>query len=473
MRAGLAFIALTIGAALAGSFATRAQVQSSPDVLLITIDDLNDWVGPLAGHPQALTPNLDRLAERGMTFTNAHTAAPLCNPSRTAFMTGLRPSTSGVYDNGPDWRTLDVFDGIRTLPGHFQDQGYETYGAGKLFHAHTYAPAGFFGLNDTSAWNAFYPALNRQLPDEVGPPIRPANANPGFFGFDWSNVWVDDAAMGDGQVVGWVERRMAEVTNGPRFLAAGIYRPHLPWYIPQAYLDMHPLEQIELPTTIENDLGDVPEFARTARAQGNEMQDWVLEQGVWAEAVQAYLASTSFADAMVGRLLDALDASGTAGNTIVVLMSDHGFHLGEKHRWRKSSLWNESTHVPLIIVAPGVTVPGSRSGKPVSLLDVYPTLTELAGVPVPDHLEGTSLLPLIEDPDAEWDHVAITTESFGNHSVRGERYRYTRYADGSEEVYDLEADPNEWTNLADDPAMVGVKQRLSARLPEVNVRLQR
>ena len=172
-------------------------------------------------------------------------------------------------------------------------------------------------------------------------------------------------------------------------------------------------------------------------------------------------------------LLDALDASGRAGNTIVVLMSDHGFHLGEKHRWRKNSLWNEATHVPLIIVAPGVTVPGSRSGKPVSLLDVYPTLTELAGVPVPDHLEGTSLLPLIEDPDAEWDHVAITTEGFGNHSVRGERYRYTRYADGSEEVYDLEADPNEWTNLADDPAMAGVKQRLSARLPEVNVRLQR
>ena len=204
--------------------------------------------------------------------------------------------------------------------------------------------------------------------------------------------------MGDGQVVGWVERRIAEVANGPRFLAAGIYRPHLPWYIPQAYLDMHPPEQVELPTTIENDLGDVPEFARTARAQGNEMQDWVLEQGVWPEAVQAYLASTSFADAMVGRLLDALDASGRAGNTIIVLMSDHGFHLGEKHRWRKSSLWNESTHVPLIIVAPGVTVPGSRSGKPVSLLDVYPTLTELAGVPVPEHLEGTSLLPLIEDP---------------------------------------------------------------------------
>ena len=249
MRAGLAFIALTIGAALAGAFATRAQVQSPPDVLLITIDDLNDWVGPLAGHPQALTPNLDRLAERGMTFTNAHTAAPLCNPSRTAFMTGLRPSTTGVYDNGPDWRTLDVFDGIRTLPGHFQDQGYETYGAGKLFHAHTYAPAGFFGLNDTTAWNAFYPALNRQLPDEVGPPVRPANRNPGFFGFDWSNVWVDDAAMGDGQVVGWVERRIAEVTNGPRFLAAGIYRPHLPWYIPQAYLAMHPLEQVELALT--------------------------------------------------------------------------------------------------------------------------------------------------------------------------------------------------------------------------------
>lgn len=468
MRRRRGFAAGLTAAALGLCLAAPAGAQPAPDVLMITIDDLNDWVGPLGGHPNVRTPNMDRLAERGITFTNAHTTAPLCNPSRTAFMTGLRPSTSGVYDNAPDWRTLDVFDGVRTLPGHFMDNGYATFGAGKLFHAHTYSAPGFFGLNDTTAWNDFYPALDRQLPDEVGPPARPANENPGFFGFDWSRVWVDDRAMGDGQVVGWVEGRIAEPAVGPRFLAAGIYRPHLPWYVPQPYLDMHPLAEIELPTTIENDLDDVPEIARTAPSQGNAMHDWVLEAGVWPDAVQAYLASTSFADAMVGRLLDALDASGRADDTIVVLLSDHGFHLGEKHRWRKNSLWTESTRVPLIIAAPGVTTPGSRSDRPVSLLDVYPTLAELAGLPVPDHLEGASLLPLIENPRAEWDHVAITTDGFRNHTVRGQRYRYTRHPDGSEELYDLEADPDEWRNLAGDPALADVQARLAARLPEVD-----
>lgn len=465
----LTFVALLTGCA------PQPGSSSRPDVLFIMVDDMNDWVGPLGGHPQTSTPNLDRLADRGMVFANAQTAAPLCNPSRTALMTGLRPSSTGVYGNGEDWRNMEVFDGIPTLPRYFRDAGYQTFGAGKLFHAHTYGgAAGFEGLNDVTAWVDFYPSLTRQLPDEVGPPTRPANGNPGFIGFDWSAVVTDDRAMGDGQVVNYIETEIAAATGGdPHFFAAGIYRPHLPWYIPQKYLDMHPLEEIQLPEVRDDDLDDVPEIARRAPVQGNEMQDWVLEQGVWPEAIQAYLGSISFADAMVGRLIDALDASGRADRTIIILMSDHGFHLGEKHRWRKQSLWEDATHVPLIVVAPGVTTPGSRTDAPVSLLDVYPTLAELAGLEMPGHVEGNSLMPLLEDPHAAWEHVAVTTNGFMEHAVRDERYRYIRHADGSEEVYDHETDPNEWTNLADDPAMAEVKTRLAKALPEVNVRVTR
>ena len=471
IRLFIVLAAVIASAACTGS--TAAPQGEAPDVLLISIDDLNDWVGVLGGHPQARTPNIDRLADRGMVFTNAHTTAPLCNPSRTALMSGLRPSTTGVYGNGEDWRRMEIFQDISTLPRLFRESGYQTMGGGKLFHAHTYTPQGFFGLNDPNAWDTYYPSIGRQLPDEVGPPVRPANRNPGYFGFDWSPVVVDDEAMGDGQVVSSAVRQIGTATPGPKFVGVGIYRPHLPWYIPQKYLDMHPLEDIILPETIENDLDDVPELGRFAAARADETHDWVLEQGVWDEAVQAYLASTSFADAMVGRIIDALDNSGRADNTIIVLFSDHGFHVGEKHRWRKETLWEDVTHVPLIVVAPGVTTPGSRTRRPVSLLDIYPTLTELAGLETPGHLEGTSLMPLLEDPDAEWDHAAVTTNGYMEHSVRGDRYRYIRHSDGTEEVYDLESDPNEWTNLADDPSVSEIKQSLANWLPEVNVRLNR
>jgi arylsulfatase A-like enzyme len=468
--------------ALAAALAVTAQAQTPasrpPDILFITVDDLNDWVGPLLGHPQALTPNMDRLADRGMVFANAHTAAPLCNPARTALMFGLRPSSTGVYGNNEDWRNMEVFDGIPSLPRYFRDAGFRTFGAGKLFHAHTYSPQGFFGLNDLAAWTDFYPYLGRQLPDEVGPPTRPANGNPGYLGFDWSPVVTDDSAMGDGQVVSYIERQYAAAAGPePRFLAAGIYRPHLPWYVPQKYLDMHPLGDIQLPLVLDDDLDDVPPIARPAALNAGQTHDWVLEEGVWPEAVQGYLASVSFADAMVGRLLDALDASGRADSTIIVMMSDHGFHVGEKHRWRKQTLWEDATHVPLIIVVPGVTTPGSRTNRPVSLLDIYPTLTELAGLGRPGHLEGTSLVPLLENPEAEWDHAAVTTNGYMEHAVRDERYRYIRHSDGSEEVYDHLTDPNEWFNLAGEasgalagePSGAEVGRRLAEWLPEVNV----
>ncbi|MBN1237852.1 MAG: sulfatase, partial [Gammaproteobacteria bacterium] len=346
--------------------------------------------------------------------------------------------------------------------------GYRTLGAGKIFHAHTFGPGGFAGLNDTSAWDAFYPSLDRQLPDELGPPLRPANGNPLMAGFDWSGLVAEDDAIGDGQVVSWVERQLRAETGTPRFVAAGIFRPHLPWYVPRQYFDMYPLDSVQLPAAPADDLDDVPEVARAGTYQSRELHEWVVEQQVWREAVQGYLASISFADAMVGRLLDALEESGRADRTIIVLFGDHGFHLGEKQRWRKMTLWEESTHVPLIVVAPGVTQPGSSSGEAVSLMDLYPTLAELAGLDVPAHVEAESLTPLLRDPGAVREAPAVITYGYDNHAIRDERYRYIRYADGSEELYDHRNDPNEWHNLAGGRGSDAVIARLARYLPDRN-----
>ncbi len=450
----------------------QAQPEDRPDILFISVDDLNDWVGVLGGHPQAKTPNIDALAERGIVFTNAHSTAALCNPARTSVMLGLLPSTTGIYGNYPGWIEVDRLAALPNLPRYLRENGYASYGAGKLFHGHTFSPSGYEGYNDPAAWDAYYPSLSRQLPDEVGPHVRPANGNPLSPNFDWSAVVADDRAMADGQVAAWGEARIAAPADGPRLVAVGIYRPHLPWYVPQNYLDMYPLKDIVLPQVPEDDLNDVPlvgqQFMETTSMAPMALHDWVVEADKWEEGVQAYLASVSFADAMVGQLLEALERSGRAENTIIVLWSDHGWHLGEKHRWRKQTLWEESTRVPLIIVAPGVTTAGTRSDRVVSLIDIFPTLLDLTGIDAPGHLEGVSLTPLLREPDARWDRAAISTFEVGNHAVRSERYRYIRYSTGSEELYDHEVDPGEWTNLATDPEYTAVKTELAKWLPQTD-----
>ena len=459
-----AFVALT-----ACVPAPTPHVHAKPDILFIAIDDLNDWVGVLGGHPQARTPNIDRLAARGMTFANAHVTAPLCNPSRASLMSGLLPSTLGVYLNQQDWREAPVLQDKEILPRYLQRHGYRTLGGGKLFHAATLVPIQFRGLLPTRGFDDYYPSRDRQLPDEIRPIGRPVNGNPRFVsGFlDWSPVVAEDSAMGDGQVVDWARRQLRLAHDEPLFLGVGIYRPHIPWYVPQTYFDMHPIDRIELPATIPDDLADVPGSDRYASNQ--RIHRWMVETDNWAAGVQAYLASISYSDAMVGRLLEGLDASGRAEETVIVLFSDHGYHLGEKSQWRKYTLWEDSTHVPLIIVAPGITEPGSRSQAPVSTLDIYPTVAAIAGLDPPDHLEGHSLLPLLRDPDAEWPHSAITTYRFGNHAVRTRRFRYIRYENGDEELYDHQSDPHEWRNLATSTDHADIKARLRGRLPTVNV----
>ena len=448
------------------SSTAAAQDDAAFDVLFIAVDDLNDWVGYLGGHPQTQTPNIDRLAARGMAFMNAQSPSAVCNASRTAILTGLRPSTTGVYGNVPDWRDVEILDDKQTLPGYFRSNGYVTEGAGKIFHAHTYREEGLAGFNDPNGWDDFYPSLERQLPDEFGPYSIPANGNNvGGRSFDWAGLVAEDFAMADGQVTKWVSDRLVELSGGARFLAAGIYRPHLPWYVPRKYFDRFPLDGIELPPHMDGDLDDLSETATRSYLNSNEAHQWVLETGNWQEGVQAYLASISFADAMIGQLLDALDASGRADRTIIVLWGDHGFHLGEKERWRKFTLWKESLHVPFIIVAPGMTTPGSTTNWPVSLLDIYPTLVELAGLERPDYLEGNSLVPLLRNPSMEWDYPTLSTYGYENHAVVSSTYKLIRYADGSEELYDTRADPNEWANLAGDPQFDADRARLATFLP--------
>jgi arylsulfatase A-like enzyme len=453
----------------------QAQTTGQPDVLFISIDDLNDWIGPLGGHPQAVTPNLDRLAARGITFTNAHAPAMLCNASRTAIMTGITPASSGVYENPTDWRKAKRLQGIPTIPRYFKDNGYQALGAGKLFHSSTYNSWAYFGYNDTTAWDAYFPSLDRQLPDEPAPHDRPANGSPYSQNIDWSVIATTDQAMGDGQVITWSIEQLLAASDKPRFNAVGIYRPHPPWYLPKKYFDMYKLEDIVLPSVIENDLDDIPDYPKKDGYRGNSppmgIHDWIVEDDSlnrWREGVRAYLASIHFADTMLGQLLDALEQSGRQDNTIIVLWSDHGWHLGEKARWRKETLWRESTHVPFIIVAPGVTQAGSKTNATVSLMDIYPTLVELAGLNNLTHVEGNSLVPLIKDPGRAWNHAAISTNGYKNHAVSTERYRYIRYEDNTEELYDLNSDPNEWHNLANDSQYADVKASLVDKLPTHN-----
>jgi arylsulfatase A-like enzyme len=448
MRGLVAPLAIAATVLASGGPAGASGRLGRPNVLFIAIDDLNDWTGFLGGHPQARTPNLDRLAARGVAFTRAYCSAPACNPSRTSLLTGLRPSSTGVYHNDQPWRP--VLPDAVTLPEHFAAAGYDVAGGGKIFHN---------SFNDPDAWPEWFKVGDHPKPDE-----SPVNGIPGAGHFDWGPVDVPDEAMGDYRTVSWAIDRLDDERDRPFFLAVGLIRPHLPWYVPRGYFEHFPVDGITLPEAPAEDLDDVPAAGvAIARPEGDHRK--VLEAGQWGEAVQGYLASIEFADAQVGRLLNALEASGHADDTIVVLWGDHGWHLGEKQHWRKFALWEEATRVPLIVAAPGVGSPGGRSDRTASLLDLYPTLIDLCGLPEKPELEGESLVPLLEDPTSPRATPAITTHGRANHAVRTEQWRYIRYADGSEELYDHEADPHEWTNLASDPRREELKRDLARWLP--------
>jgi len=457
------FLRLTAAGAVALSVPHLAfsgdSSKKRPNVLFMAIDDLNDWIGCLGGHPDVKTPNLDKLASRGVLFTNAHCSAPACNPSRASLMTGILPSTSGVYHNPDPWRKSPALKDAATIPQHFMAHGYSAVGGGKIYHG---------GFPDPPSWQSYFPSEKKNKPDDPMPANRPINGIPNTKHFDWGPVDVPDRQMGDRQVAAWATQQLRKKHDRPFFIACGFFRPHLPWYVPTKYFDMYPPEEITLPNVNGNDLDDVPELGkRMAKPQGDHTK--VLKHKQWRKAVQGYLASITFVDTCVGRVIRALDASAYADNTIVILWSDHGWHLGEKLHWRKFSLWEEATHNVLMAVIPGVTKPHGRCPRPVTMVDIYPTLIELCGLTPKAELEGKSLVPLLKNPQAEWDRPALTTHGRNNHSLRGERFRYIRYSDGAEELYDHERDALEWTNLAKDPKYAAVKKEFAKWLPEKNV----
>ena len=432
-----------------------------PNVLFIAIDDMNDWVGCLGGHPDTLTPHLDRLAARGTLFTNAHCQAPICNPSRTSVMYGLRPSTSGIYTNGPlPWK-VPALDRYSTLPRWFARHGYHTACAGKLYHS-SQLPDGDF--------DAVGPRPGQRLPDR-DERLRTDLPKGAAALWDFGPQSYDDHLFQDHAVATWAIEQLGRDPGKPFFLAVGFYRPHVPFYAPQRIFDDLPVNEVDLPNVKADDWDDIPRIAREVTFnKAPPPHSWFVDNGAWPDAVQAYLACIRWTDEQIGRLLDALDASALAENTIVALYSDHGFHLGEKDRWTKFSLWERSTRVPLILCAPGLPA-GQRCDHPAELLSLYPTLLELCGLSANPHLEGRSLVPLLRDASADWPHHALTTHGRDNHAVRSHRWRYLRYHDGSEELYDMQADPDEWDNLAADgfsEEEAAVVARLSASLPANN-----
>lgn len=466
--------------------ATNNRPGKHPNVLLISVDDLNNWIEPLGGHPQAKTPNLARFSQQSVTFTNAFCSAPACNPSRTALMTGKAPYLTGVYDNPQIWR--QVLPKETTLGQHFQAAGYWTARAGKIYHA---------TMPDPQSWNAHFPTPTNQMPPYYLPhqdkdtdpiafkkmdnEIREARAErlsftmPDFKGrymaFDFEPIPHDTEDTGDYATVDWVRKQLAQKHPQPFLMACGVYRPHLPWYVPRKYFDAFDLDSIQLPKTLPTDLDDLPPEAK--KVINGKYHQQVTQAGLWKQAVQGYLASIYYADAMVGELLDALDKSEYADNTIVVIFSDHGWQLGEKQHWRKFGLWQNILNSVLMIKspesAPGLTEGSTNSTRceaNVSLEDIFPTLTELCGIAKKEGISGTSLVPQLKDPKTKRTLPVISCFGEEHISVIENHWHYILYDGKEEELYHMKNDPEEWTNLASDSQYTAIKQKLKAMIPE-------
>lgn len=438
-------------------------VKDKPNILFIAIDDMNDWVGFMNGHPgmKIHTPNLDKLAASSMIFTHAHTPAPACAPTRTAILTGVHHARSGVtnvhWGDGPRWREFEALKEVPTLEQFFKNQGYKTLGAGKIYHSQA-PPWSPTSQVEPANWDFYYPSPYISHPHQIRAPkevIYPSDVDnksrPGGENgwWTWGAIPVPDEKMADFQVVDWARYQLRQKHEKPFFLAAGVWKPHDPWEVPQKYFDMYPLEDIVLPAVKKDDMNDTYDHGR------RWIQKWVDDNNQWEKVVQSYAAAITFADAMLGRLLDEFEQSAYAKNTILVLWSDHGMHMGEKENIEKFTLYERSTRVPLIISAPGVTQAGSKCSQTVSLMDLYPTLVELAGFEPPPHLDGHSLLPQLSDPATETAPV-ISSYKFNwaqdkatGHAVISQRYRYIYYPEiNLEELYDHQTDPNEWENVA-------------------------
>ncbi len=441
---------------------TNVQAAEKPNVLFIAVDDLNDWVGCMKGHPQSLTPSIDRLAQRGMLFTNAHCQAPISGPSRASVFTGLYPFNSGNYFQLTDSlikKSNSLTQSSVFLPDYFEAHGYKTMGVGKLYHqgdrARTFDEfGGVFDLYGPRPKQRFKydPAW---FAEKTGRTVT-----------DWGAFPEADSLMTDYKSAQWAIEKLSDEHHEPFFLAVGFVRPHVPWYVPQHWFDLFPIDSIQTPPYDPADMNDVP-------IRGQEVADvpmmptteWAIQTNQWKDIVQAYLACIAFVDAQIGKVLQALESSKYNDNTIIVLWSDHGYHLGEKNRFAKQAIWERDTRTPLIIYTPQMQKP-IVTNAPVELIDIYPTLLDLCGLPAYPLADGKSLVPLFANPNDRVKPVALSTYGIGNIAIRDERYRLIRYDDGSLELYDMEKDPNEWQNLASNPEYTQLISKLLEHVPQ-------
>ncbi|MEP3478262.1 MAG: sulfatase [Fuerstiella sp.] len=471
----------------------QPQAQSlPPNVLLIAIDDLNDWIGALDGHPKAKTPHLDQLISQSVSFSNAHCTAPVCSASRHSFFSGLRPSSTGWYSNtskGLKSYQQALGDTV-PMPTHFKRNGYKTLAAGKIFHKGTSDVKGYDYWDKTRPkykWPKKLASRGHGYQSDKGGHFHPFPKDGGAIyqkyqeGVDgqslcWGSLDADDMppeGMPDEQIAAWAADQLKQRQDKPFFLAVGFIRPHVPYTAPKEFFDLYPLEQISAANVPQNEMNDIPLWGKAmayGTIEGGDHANVVsIGPDYWREMTRAYLACVSFVDAQAGKVLQALEESPHANNTIVIFWSDHGQHLGEKHTWRKQSLWEESTRVPLSIRLPNQLNASESCSRSVSLLDVYPTLVELCNLPEVKGLEGTSLMPQLNDPEAKRLKPAITTWHYQNHSARSQNFRYIRYRDGSEEMYDHRSDPEENNNIANDPKRASIKKKLARYFPKTNV----
>lgn len=444
-----------------------AEAPDKPNILFISVDDLNDWISPLGGHPQSITPNFQRLASRSVLFTNAHCPAPACGPCRAAILSGIAPHQSGLYENMQPLR--EVMPDVTLMPRHFSNHGYHSSGSGKILHY----------VIDPRSWDEYFPDKEKDNPFPFTryPDQRPVSLPRGgpwqYVETDWGPLDVTDEEFGgDFSVSQWVSKQLTNPpADKPFFLACGLYRPHEPWFVPAKYFKPFPLEKVQLPPGYRpDDLDDVPPAGRALAR--NRYFPHIQWHGEWRAGVQGYLASIHFADAMLGNVLDALDQSPRRNNTIVVLWSDHGWHLGEKEHWQKFTGWRACSRVPLMILAPGIK-PGVCD-QPVSTIDLFKTLTSLTGIQTPENVSGNDLSPLLKNPESDWPHTSLTQlRGPKAYALSGRKFRYIHYANGDEELYDIVNDGFEHTNLAGKKDYEEILMKFRSKAPKNGVPYRR
>lgn len=468
MQERIAALCAMLAMAWAWAAAAGEQADQRLNVLFLVADDLNCDLH-CYGHPQVQSPNIDRLARRGVLFERAYCQFPLCSPSRSSFLTGRRPNETHILTNsGRDAKTgrynehphfRDYIPDTVTLPQLFRQHGYFVARVGKLYHYGVPGQIGTSGLDDPPSWDYVVNPAGRDKAEEN----KVFSLVPGSYGgtLSWLAADGTDAEQTDGLVATAAISLMQQYRDKPFFLAVGFYRPHTPYVAPKNYFGRYPPDQIRLPELSDDDRSRRPLAAYLSAKKEQETMTDQLRR----EAIQAYHASITFMDAQVGRVLDALERLGLEDKTIVVMTSDHGYHMYDHGLWQKMSLFENSARVPLIISAPGAKGNGRTTGSLAELVDLYPTLADLCGLPAPDYLDGTSLRPVLDDPSRSVKSAAFTQvqrrvnrQEFHGYSVRTERWRYTLWDDGrqGEQLYDMQQDPREWRNLAGDPRYASV-----------------